>query len=212
MADLTKRLLRDLADGKRVLWLVSGGSNIPVSAQIMGNISPRLQQKLSIMLADERYGVPDHIDSNWDQLLRGGFRSRKAKLLPVLKAGLNFEQTVNRYEKLAKQAFSNSDSIVAQLGIGESGSIAGILPDSPATEETKSWVVGYQSTPFLRLTLSFMAFRHISAAYAFAFGSMKHLTLTSLRNRSLLLVEQPAQILKQLPEAYVYSDQFGAGV
>jgi 6-phosphogluconolactonase/glucosamine-6-phosphate isomerase/deaminase len=209
VADLTQRLVRELAAGQRVLWLTSGGSNIPASVQIMGNIATKFRSRLSIMLVDERYGQLDYADSNWAQLKHAGFKTEPARLLPVLQAGLDFEATVKRYNQLVKQAFASHDTVIAQLGIGEHGEIAGILSASPAAA-SKQLVVGYQSTPFLRLTLTFAALRRITAAYIFAFGHIKQQTLSLLRHETLTLSQQPAQILKQLPEAYVYSDQFGA--
>jgi 6-phosphogluconolactonase/glucosamine-6-phosphate isomerase/deaminase len=209
VAALTERLARELAGGRRVLWLISGGSNVPASVQVMDNISPALRQKLSIMPADERYGEPGHDQSNWAQLMKAGFKTGQATLLPVLQAGLDFEQTVVRYQQLAEQAFDDNEVVIAQLGIADDGHIAGILPGSPAAEETAVLVVGYQSTPFLRLTLSFAGLRQVDTAYAFAFGNTKHQALTTLQAEQLPLNRQPAQILKELPEAYVYSDQFG---
>jgi 6-phosphogluconolactonase/glucosamine-6-phosphate isomerase/deaminase len=211
VADLTERLLRELASGKRVLWLASGGSNIPVSVQIMDNIPLELRQRLSVTLADERYGKADHADSNWTQLMQAGFSTDKVTLLPVLQDGLGFDQTIVRYNDMAKQAFADNDVTVAQLGIGDDGHIAGILPGSPATAETEDLATGYQSTPFLRLTLTFTGLRRISTSYTFAFGNTKHRALTMLKTQSVPPREQPAQILKQLPEAYVYSDQFEEG-
>jgi 6-phosphogluconolactonase/glucosamine-6-phosphate isomerase/deaminase len=212
VADLTERLVRELASGKRVLWLVSGGSNIPVSVQIMDNIPAELRAKLSVMLADERFGEVDHAESNWAQLLQAGFATEKVTALPVLQAGLDFEQTLARYIDSTQQAFADNEVVIAQLGIGDDGHIAGILPGSPAIAETKALVSGYQSTPFQRLTLTFPALRQVSVAYAFAFGNTKHQALTNLQTRSIPPRKQPAQILKQLSEAYVYSDQFEDGL
>lgn len=207
VADLTERLVRELAGGRRVLWLVSGGSNIPVSVQIMDNITRQSQARLSVMLADERYGEVGHDQSNWTQLIRAGFQGGDAKLIPVLEAGLDFQQTIARYNQLVGQAFEEHDLIIAQLGIGADGHIAGILPGSPAAAETKALVAGYRSAPFLRITLTFPALRKITAAYAFAFGNTKRQALSDLRKRTLTPVRQPAQILKRLGEAYLYSDQ-----
>lgn len=207
VADLTERLVHELADRKRVLWLVSGGSNINASVHIMDSIPLKLSENLSIMLIDERYGEPGHDDSNWAQLLRAGLKGDKATLLPVLKKGLNFEQTIERYQQLAARAFEDNEVVIAQIGIGDDGHLAGILPGSPAATETDSLAVGYQSEPYTRLTLSFAALRQITAAYGFAFGDNKHDALKVLQRQSLPLDQQPAQILKQLPEAYLYSDQ-----
>ncbi len=209
VADLTKRLVGELAKGQHVLWLVSGGSNLPFSVQIMSNIPSNLRHNLSVSLADERYGKVGHEASNWAQLMWAGFSSDKVKLLPVLREDLDFEQTIANYNDMLTRAFKDNDVAIAQLGIGDDGHIAGILPGSPAIAETDDLVTGYQSTPYLRLTLTFAGLRRIDAAYAFAFGDNKNQALTSLQDRSIPPKQQPAQILKQLPEAHVYSDQLG---
>jgi 6-phosphogluconolactonase/glucosamine-6-phosphate isomerase/deaminase len=209
VADLTERLIRELAAGKRVLWLLSGGSNIPASISIMSNIDDDLSRALSVSLADERYGPPGHADSNWTQLLEAGFDAKNARLLPVLQKDTDFEKAVEAYEELAKAAFAANDVIIMQLGIGEDGHIAGILPDSPAAKEPTALAAGYKAPPLSRLTLTFPALSRATAAYAFAFGKPKAKALAALRSESLDPVKQPAQILKKLPEAYLYSDQVG---
>jgi 6-phosphogluconolactonase/glucosamine-6-phosphate isomerase/deaminase len=212
VADLTERLVRELAAGKSVLWLTSGGSNIPASVQIMDNISANLSRNLSVSLADERYGDPGHSESNWAQLIQAGFSGKQAALLPVLQAGASFEQTISSYTKLIDEAFANHDVIIAQLGIGQDGHIAGIVPDSPAAAEKTKLVAGYQDPPLARLTLTFPGLRRITAAYAFAFGKPKQRALVSLQSKASDLSHEPAQILNELPEAYMYSDQVGEHV
>lgn len=209
VASLTERLVRELADGKRVLWLLSGGSNIPSSVQIMDNISSALSKNLSVSLVDERYGEPGHDESNWAQLMQAGFNSKQATLLPVLQPGISFERTVQNYTKLIEQAFRANDVVIAQLGIGPDGHVAGILPGSPAANEQTALVAGYDAPPLKRLTLTFPALKQINAAYVFAFGKPKQQALLSLRNKSEQLAGQPAQILNELGEAYMYSDQAG---
>ncbi len=105
VADLTDRLVRELAGGKRVLWLVSGGSNIPASVRAMANISVPLSKGLSVSLIDERWGEPGHKDSNWQQLLQAGFDGKRASLLPVLRPGANFKQTTEYYGELIRAGF-----------------------------------------------------------------------------------------------------------
>jgi len=209
VADLTERLIKELSGGKRVLWLLSGGSNVPASVQIMGNISEDLSKGLSVSLADERYGAPGHADSNWEQLLQAGFKAKRAAMLPVLRPGASFEQTIESYGELIDKAFSANDIIIAQLGIGSDCHIAGILPGSPAASETTALVTGYQAPPLSRLTLTFPALRGVTAAYAFAFGKPKRAALESLQTGSSGLSEKPARILNELTEAYMYSDQAG---
>lgn len=209
IADLNRRIVRDLSTGRNVLWLVSGGSNIKASVTIMNNIPAELTKQLSVMLVDERYGEVGHKDSNWAQLLAAGFDAQNAQMLPVLKDGLSLEQTARRYNKLTDWAFSDADCVFAQLGVGDDGHIAGILPGSIAATEQTKLVVGYKSDRYDRLTLTFPALKSINAIYAFAFGSTKHKALTTLQSKELDIAVQPAQILKQVAEAYLYNDQTG---
>lgn len=210
VAELGRRLATELATGKHVLWIVSGGSNIASSVQIMATLPTEHTYLLSVMLGDERYGAANHPDSNWQQLMAAGFQPGQAKLLPVLQVDQDFDATAKHYEKMAKDAFSHNDSVIAQLGIGEDGHIAGILPNSPATNDTPNLVVAYQSEHYHRLSLSFNALRKISAAYTFAFGEAKKYTIQQLQKEERSIADQPAQILKELPEAYLYSDQLEA--
>jgi 6-phosphogluconolactonase/glucosamine-6-phosphate isomerase/deaminase len=208
IADLTQRLQNELS-GKRVLWLVSGGSNVNGSVRIMGQIPSQLTGKLSVMLADERYGDVGHADSNWAQLLQAGFNPGKATVYPVLQDGLSFDSTIERFDKMANQALAENDLVIAQLGIGPDGHIAGILPDSAAAQESDKLVSGYDGGQYKRLTLTFPALLKINASYTFAFGDAKHQALTNLQTGSLDLAKQPSQVLREIPEAYVYNDQLG---
>jgi 6-phosphogluconolactonase/glucosamine-6-phosphate isomerase/deaminase len=211
VADLTARLVRELAAGQRVLWLLSGGSNIPTSVQIMDNLSANHSKNLTVTLGDERYGRPGHLESNWQQLKEAGVDGKQAELLPVLEPAAGFEATRDRYGELIEQAINTNDVVIAQLGIGPDGHVAGILPGSPAVT-ADTLVAAYDAPPLKRLTLAFPALRRITAAYVFAFGKPKHKTLQALHDKKLPLNEQPAQILNELPEAYLYSDQVGEHV
>jgi len=209
IADLTQCLARRLSGNKKVLWLLSGGSNIPASVEVMHNVPADLSRNLTVSLIDERFGEEGHTDSNWAKLLAAGFDIKQGKLLPVLQTGLSFEKTLERFESIISEGRSGNQTVVAQLGIGEDGHIAGILPDSPAALEKKDLVSGYQSQPFLRLTCTFPALKKMDIVYAFAFGANKHAALSDLQTKKLSPIKQPAQVLKQIPKAFIYSDQVG---
>jgi len=209
IADLTQCLARELSAGKKVMWLLSGGSNIPASVEVMDKISASLSKNLTVSLADERYGEVDYVNSNWNQLITAGFEPKKATLEPVLKANFSFDETLERYKRIITDGRNNNDIVIAQLGIGDDGHIAGILPGSPAATEVTDMVCGYQSQPYLRLTITFPGLREVDTAYAFAFGNTKQATLTNLQTKLLPTIEQPAQILKEIPAAFLYSDQIG---
>lgn len=210
LADLLQRLVKELAAGRKLVWIVSGGSNIPLSAQIMDNIQPALRRHLTVILGDERFGPVDHADSNCLQLRQAGFNTEHATAYRTLQAGLNLEQTTEHYRDIVQTAFAGADSIIAQLGIGADGHIAGILPDSPASLVPDALVFGYHGKLHDRITLGFGGLKRVTAAYVFAFGQPKRQALSDLRTKKLPLSRQPAQILKLLPEAYIYNDQIGA--
>ena len=209
---LYKRIADELHAHKRVLWLLSGGSNIPLSVSIMNKLPAEDLDYLAIALCDERYGTYDHQDSNLHQLLKAGFQARGALTIPILVAsGASLEETKGQYERLIDFAFSRSKVVIAQLGIGEDGHIAGILPNSDATK-SKDMTVAYKSEPFTRISLGFEGLKDVDTAFVFAFGKNKRAALVNLRDKKLSLNKQPAQILKKIPEVYLYNDQLGEKV
>lgn len=208
---LYKRLLSELEKGQLVLWIVSGGSNIPQAVRIMDKLPEKHLDRLAVALSDERFGIYGHADSNMHQLLQAGFNSRRATLIPVLQpaAGSQSIDTVaQQYATLLDLVLEHAQVIVAQLGMGADGHIAGILPSSPAVK-AKSLVMAYDASPFRRITLTPLALQYIDVAYVYAFGKEKQKALQNLKEKRLGPSRQPSQILKQLPEVYVYNDQVG---
>ncbi len=205
---LAERLTQELQSGKQVLWLVCGGSSIVQEVLVMAQVPQELQKNLTLALTDERYGEFGHPDSNWRQLDEAGFQAGEATIIPTLVPNLSLDETCETYERAIAEAFAKADTVIAQFGIGADGHIAGALPHSPAITSEKL-VVGYDAGNFTRITLTPAALRKITIAFAFVYGDSKLEALQSLRDQNLSLDEQPAQILKQLTEAYVYNDQIG---
>lgn len=206
---LLSRLRTELSDKKRVLWLVSGGSNIPIETTVMKALPKKLQPHLAIMLIDERYGQFGHKDSNLQQLYDAGFAPGKATVVPVLMPEyLPLDDSVTRYQAAIETAYTNADIIIAQFGIGADGHIAGLLPGS-ASLKVPRMVDGFEGKDFMRITLTPLALERINVAFAFVYGRAKREALKDLRDKNLPVTEQPAQILKQIPESYVYNDQIG---
>ncbi len=190
------------------LWLVSGGSNIKLSVEIMERIDSELSSNLTISLVDERYGAYNHPNSNWAQLMNAGFDAKNAKLIEVLTPDSNnLEITLAKFKQELMSSIDESMSIIGQFGMGSDGHIAGILPGSIATQETNELVIGYEATPFTRITITFNTFRKLTTAFLIATGEEKKVQLERLINQDLTLSEQPAQIIKQISESYIYNDQ-----
>ncbi len=218
---LTKRLTRELqsdqqdddADtgtAKNVVWLVSGGSNIALSLQVIRALPQEHMDRLTIMLSDERYGKPGHADSNWQQLADIGFEAAAeaagAKFLATLQPDMTLDDTCEHYGRVVCEVFDQADVIIAQLGIGGDGHIAGILPRSTAVG-SEDQVAGYDSGPYQRITMTPATLLRVTAAYAFAYGDTKHQALRRLESQDLSISEEPAQILKQISESHLFTDQ-----
>jgi 6-phosphogluconolactonase/glucosamine-6-phosphate isomerase/deaminase len=205
---LAKRLQTELTASKRVLWLIGGGSGIQATVAVMDALPAELTEHLSIFMTDERYGEVGHVNSNARQLTEAGFTPKEAIFVPMLQPGFSMDETQERYEQALKQAVEHADIVIAQSGIGPDGHIAGILPHSVAVNAS-GWITSYEAPHYTRMTMTFEALRQIDTAYYMAFGDEKKPALTSLRDENLSLDDQPAQILKEIKEAYVYNDQIG---
>lgn len=207
--DLSSRLNQSLNEGKRILWLISGGSNINAACEIMRRVPDNHSDQLIISLIDERYGEPGHQDSNFQQLLIAGFNKKRAQLVPVLYKGLSLEDTASKYEEFLADATNNVDTSIGLLGIGDDCHIAGILPNSNAATEKESLVAAYNGGQYQRITTTFQLLEKLTICYAFAFGDNKNQALTEVIEGKHSIVEKPALILRELNESYLYSDQVG---
>lgn len=208
VAQVAERLTSALSPYKMVVWIVPGGSNIPLAVEVMKLIPSDASARLTILLTDERFGPVGHPDSNYLQLTQAGFMPKNARFVPVLSGDGSLEHTTTQFAAIAQDVLQSADEVIAQFGMGADGHIAGILPYSDAAKSTE-YAASYETETYTRVTLTFDALRHIDTAFAFVYGSEKHDALQKLRDRTVPLIEQPAQILKELTESYVYNDQIG---
>lgn len=190
-----------------------------IATEVMAGIPSNLTNNLTISLIDERYGAVGHADSNYYQLMESGFNSKNATCVPILRSDLkDINATTAAFNTFLSQALSTNDICIGLLGVGSDGHTAGILPDSPAAHESNELAVCYESqnkgnadpsSNHRRITTTFTALRMIDVVYCCAYGSAKLDTLARLQQTNVSLADQPAQILKQISESYVYNDQIG---
>jgi len=198
---LAARVQHALDDYQNIVWFVSGGSSVSISAKASGLIRPN--RNLKILLADERYGPIGHLHSNWNQLLRAGFSTKVGDLFPVLK-GEDLGSTAKGYEKDVTQALHRSDYKIALLGMGADGHTAGVLPYSEAVSSQK-FVYAYNAPDYQRLTLTLRAIEQLDEAVVYAYGSTKWQAIKDLA-KDLGVDEQLVQILKKIPKVTLFSD------
>jgi 6-phosphogluconolactonase/glucosamine-6-phosphate isomerase/deaminase len=205
--DLANNIITKLGEGKKVLWLLTGGSSIPscvYAMRIVKKEAPDLS-RLTVTLTDERYGEVGHSDSSWKKLVDLGFDFEGVNAIPVLK-GKSFTDTAKDWEEDVSKVFADSDCIISQFGIGSDLHIAGIIPESDGSEET-SLVSHYSTGTFDRITLTFSAIRKIDMAFVFIFGDSKKGVVTKLKESTADPKKVPANILKSIPQVYIYTDQ-----
>jgi 6-phosphogluconolactonase/glucosamine-6-phosphate isomerase/deaminase len=204
----SKKIAFLLTEQKRVLWLICGGSNLPIAVEVMNlvrqNVSLFDLEKLTIMQTDERYGPVGHTDSNWQQLLDLNFNMTGLKVHPILR-NHSLVKTVEEFSEEINTNFAKADVILAQFGMGADGHIAGILPHSLGVSSNTP-ACGYEGEPFVRISLSFSSLEKIHIAFAYVFGESKKRAVDDLVSKDLTLDDEPAQILKKIPEVHFYSD------
>lgn len=204
---LVKSLTDSLGTYKKVLWLVPGGSNIAAVVRVMDRLGGTINLNgLTLMLSDERYGKLNHKDSNYFQLKKAGLNLLGATFEPTLNGG-NLEEDLAYSNNLTNRLFKNSDKVIAFLGMGSDGHIAGILPDSPAVNSS-DLVAGYQAADFTRITLTPKAFLSgVDEVIIGAFGESKKSQLKALQDQVLPINDQPAQLLKKIKKTIIFNDQ-----
>lgn len=207
--DLYIQLKNDLDAGNKILWLVSGGSNVALTIRILERLKATNTDNLTLMLSDERFVPSGHTDSNAQKLLEAGLNNFNVKFIPTLQ-DLSLEETRKSYAEEYKKAAEGAE-VVFQLGMGADGHIAGILPNSPAVNDN-GVVAAYQGPDFSRLTLTFPIIGSADWIYVFAFGESKKESLLKLSDQSLSKSELPIQFLRSLPNVFIYNNQIGEQV
>jgi 6-phosphogluconolactonase/glucosamine-6-phosphate isomerase/deaminase len=197
-----------LSSGMNVLWLLSGGSNIPVELDVLRRLHNVTPENLTISLIDERFVDQNSPDSNWRQLLDGGLGDAPVTLLPVIEdPTLSLRAVAANFAKRLGAALEKADAAIGQFGIGADGHTAGILPHSPAVDEGEKLTIGYSGTDFKRITTTTALFRMMDLVTLVAFGAGKHEPLKRMLAEEGEETDTPAKALLDTKELIIYTDQ-----
>lgn len=210
IAYLTLHISQPLAEGKKVLWLLSGGSYIETQVETAKKLAHLDLSNLTVSLTDERFGPPGHKDSNWQKLLATGFSLPGANLVPVLK-GKDFTETTLEFSDFIKSSFEKNDYKIACVGVGADGHTLGVLVNSPGVDSPEL-VVGYEGKDFKRITLSLRSLEWLDEVLVYMFGQQKQALISQIAKQNLPSRRQPAQALKKSKRLIVYNDYIGTEV
>ncbi len=194
---------RELSLGKQVLWFVSGGSSIPLEVDVSRKIKEFSPGKLVVTLADERYGLIDHSNSNWYKLKNLGFKIDGAKLVPFL-VGKDISTTTLETRLKLKDELSTAEYKIGVFGVGIDGHTAGILPRSDSVRSNEL-VCTYETDLHDRITITPKTIAMLDEAIVYAMGEIKWQVIENLK-LDIPVADQPAQILKQIPLLTIFSD------
>lgn len=194
---------RELSSGKCVLWFLSGGSSVPIEVLASKKITAKHQDKLFVVLGDERYGEILHTESNCLNLVKSGFSIPAANIVPVL-IGKSFLYTAKYLNDTLTELFKRADYKIGVFGIGIDGHTSGILPHSEAVH-VNELVCAYETHQYNRITLTPKAIEMIDEAVVYAVGENKWPVLEMLK-QDISIENEPAQVLKKVPILTIFTD------
>lgn len=200
---ITTVIKEKLTEGKKVLWLIPGGSAIAVAVAVSKELEGMDLGTLTITLTDERYGAVGHVDSSFMQLEKSGLSTGNAHVYPFL-TGESIDATVEQCEALLQKLIAESEYKIGLFGIGPDGHTSGILPESPAVTDPH-FISSYQGGAYLRVTTTPALIKELDEVVVYAVGENKKPTLALLHEEQPLSV-QPAQALKQAGKFIIFND------
>lgn len=194
-------LMQHLGAGERVAWLVSGGSAIALEVAIAEKLQASDTSRLEIAIMDERYDEPGHTDENYTQLMNASFSLPLHRVL----TGEPPEKTASEFGTFIENLLNNSDFSLGFFGIGPDGHTAGIKPHSPAVTATNP-AIYYEWDDYQRITITPPLIRQLDEAVIYAVGEQKSQALQKLMHDTISVDEQPAQVLKAVKTATLYTN------
>ena len=186
-----KDVLYQQVDRKTALFLSGGKTPMPLYACLA---KEQILKPASVGLIDERFGEVMHENSNEKMVKDSGLlhylEKIDAKFFPILQAGLQREQTADKYDQTVRDLFFHMPKNIGILGIGTDGHIAGIVPNrkdfiDPLFAETKNhvFVSSFNDEKGIykeRISLTFAGLSLLDFMLVFVFGADKKQALTQM--------------------------------
>lgn len=195
---------KHIFDGERVLWLLSGGSGAAVALNTSKELMDLDLSRLFVSMTDERFGEVGHKDENWQQLLDAGLQLPGANLYRPLTMQ-DVEKTTADFNDWLSEQLKKADYKIGIFGIGTDGHTAGIKPHSRAVT-SPNLASSFVGDDFERITITFNTIKQLDEVIIQASGPDKKPIIDSLLHKNIPLDNQPAQILKQVPTATIYTN------
>jgi len=182
---------------QQTLVLLSGGSSASVGVEALSKIDMVFRKNIIVMLADERFVDYNSSDSNGNLIRELGVSIYCSKFIETIHENSGtLEDTVDLFRKNISNSINQSKHVVAIFGVGSDNHIAGILPNSLATNSKDLFAVGYHTDRFPRITISPRSFNNITNAYVYAEGNDKQKAIDAIESDKNYK-SYPSQLIKQ---------------
>jgi len=202
---ISRQLLSALNANRSVVWLVSGGSCIPVAVrarELLGQLDESTH--LSVIVMDERYGEVGHAGSNSMQLKKAGFDMRGLHYDDVLH-GESIEKTTKQFAQTLETLQENEAVIIGLFGMGADGHTSGLLPGNPLMDSTE--FAGFFDGPdYPRITTTPAFIRGITEATLYVVGENKWPALEHMQQPGPI-EDVPVRILLDCSRLTIFSDK-----
>lgn len=199
---LANKISDKLSDKKKVLWLVSGGSSIPIAVAASQQIHG-VGSNLFITLSDERPGPVDHAQSNWKQLKDSGFNYLRREHYEVLQ-DQEAEAETALFNGWLDRSISSVDFRIALVGIGADGHTAGILPGKTLKKEL-GYAGLWEDGDRQRISVTPIGISLMDEVVVMISGNTKRQLIDKLRSKNDVEVF-PAEYLKAAGELTIYNN------
>lgn len=207
------------ASQKNTLLLLSGGDSLKILNRVSDSF---LGDHLTVTVLDERYGSEDE-DVNFFKLQETYFyedaRNSGVNFIDTsARSSESLQEAAERIEgKISEWMQKNPDGyIMATLGLGNDGHIAGIMPYDSKEEfsnlfEKKGvWIVGYDvgdKNEFpKRITTTISFLRNIEYALMYVVGEEKANVLSKVLSEKGDLNETPGRIIQAMENITIFTD------
>lgn len=213
-----EELNRMLACEEEVLLLFSGGSALKLLNEVR---EERISERLTIIALDERYSDEPHVNNTLQikaTRIYPVLAMRGARLIELVPtdgeslAGLSkrFEEELREWRRR-----NPGGKVVATLGIGTDGHIAGMSPYPHEKEKFEElfmgekWVVGYKGNlvPAERVTVTWRyLWDEVIEGLVYVVGEEKREAMEGLMDREGEIWRVPARGLWQMKRVEVFTD------
>jgi len=203
-AALANLISKQLKNGKKVVWFVSGGSSISIASLALGMIDSKEINNLFVTLVDDKFGV-ELSQTNGQQFMHLLTGLHSQQFQGIVDLGKDLDIVTDEFLELVTNKMEWADITIGQFGIGEGFHTGGILANSPAVH-SDDLVCSYSEYNNTRITITPKLIKQLNYAFVNSMGEGKRVLVAHFIKSQALIEAEPTQALKEAKNCLLYSD------